>query len=880
MSNPAEKDTVCPSDETLRRVIEARASAQEEAAVAGHLTACPGCRRRLDELRLPGSTETFLPPSDFSLEGLEDDLRAVKERCLSLGTHPEVRGDRVEFPNGLRLPLPRDKRFLARLGSFDVVSVCGRGGMGVVLKAFEEPLDRYVALKVMHPSLAHDEASQARFRREARSAGRLKHPNIVTVHAVSREEDLPFIVMEYVRGKPLSAVIAAEESLDPRRAARIIGGILAGLDHAHRAGIIHRDVKPSNVLLEGPAETVKLADFGLARGVADAMRCTLDGSVLGTPWYMAPEQASGEERLDARSDLFSAGVVLFEMLAGVVPFPGQDPHQVVERLRTESAPDPRELRASIPPGLAAIVNRALRRDPAERFRSAAEFADAVAQWLAGEGASLRGPSSGCGPVAFQPAASDARPGTPEARFRVALEVTDGPQAGRRFDFQQHATLMVGRGSAVQCRIAGDPYFSRHHFMVEVSPPQCFLRDLGSLNGTYVNGQRVRQTHLKDGDVIHGGATRIRVHVESPRARHEEARAPQAPPRRSTTATRARPAVGMETLPVGEAPGRVPPAGLRCQLCRREARHSLLDELKDLSIVRFVCEECCPKPRDPRHPVPDYEVLEVVGNGSLGPVYKARRVSSGAVLTLKLLPPHMTSDSRAVTLFLRQMRIGATLQHPNIIPIVEMGQAGEDLWLATEFVEGTDAATLANRLGAPLCDADAVRIVCQFLEALDYAHGLNLVHRDVKPSSILVSGGPGAYRARLSDFGLIRSIEEAGLSGITRAGECRGTVAFMPPEQVIDSRSIQPAGDLYAAGATLYWLLSRQFVYDFEARDSRGEIKDPFLVILEDPLVPIRRRNPAVAPRLAQATETALARRPENRFASAAEMARALQAAIA
>jgi len=128
--------------------------------------------------------------------------------------------------------------------------------------------------------------------------------------------------------------------------------------------------------------------------------------------------------------------------------------------------------------------------------------------------------------------------------------------------------------------------------------------------------------------------------------------------------------------------------------------------------------------------------------------------------------------------------------------------------------------------------------------------------------------------------LIRHMDEAGLSGITREGQCRGTVPFMPPEQVIDSRFTKPAGDLYSAAATLYWLLTGEFAHDFEARDRRGEIKDPFVVVLEDPIVPICQRNRQVPPRLAQAIEKALAREPEDRFATAAEMARALRAAVA
>jgi eukaryotic-like serine/threonine-protein kinase len=247
--------------------------------------------------------------------------------------------------------------------------------------------------------------------------------------------------------------------------------------------------------------------------------------------------------------------------------------------------------------------------------------------------------------------------------------------------------------------------------------------------------------------------------------------------------------------------------------------------------------------------------------------------------LKMIAPEVATDPQAIKLFLRQMLLAAKLDHPKIVPIVEMGQAGSDLWLAAEYVDGVDARQLAQRLGGTVPLADAVDIVCQALEGLDYAHRQNLVHRDVKPSNILVTGSPGGYTARLADFGLLRNTDEAGVSDITRQGEVRGTVPFMPPEQVLDCRFVKPAGDLYAAGATLYWLLTGELVRNFEARDRRGEVKDPFVVILEDPIVPLRQRNPSVPEPLAHAVERALAQEPEDRFATAAEMAAALRQSV-
>jgi serine/threonine-protein kinase len=226
-----------------------------------------------------------------------------------------------------------------------------------------------------------------------------------------------------------------------------------------------------------------------------------------------------------------------------------------------------------------------------------------------------------------------------------------------------------------------------------------------------------------------------------------------------------------------------------------------------------------------------------------------------------------------------MRLAAGLDHPRIVPIVEMGQAGRDLWIASDYIEGVDARQLAHQRGGTLSLGDAVAITCQLLEALEHAHQQNLVHRDVKPPNILVTGQPGAYEAYLSDFGLIRNVDEAGLSDITGPREARGTVPFMPPEQVLDCRFVKAAGDIYSTGATLYWLLAGQFVRDFEACDRRGERIDPYIVLLEHKVNLHGPGLPPIPEAVIRVLEKALAQEPEDRYETAAAMARALRTAL-
>lgn len=466
-------------------------------------------------------------------------------------------------------------------------------------------------------------------------------------------------------------------------------------------------------------------------------------------------------------------------------------------------------------------------------------------------------------------------------MQVVLEVIEGSQAGARFVFDRHDTFMVGRSKRTQFTISGDRFFSRFHFMIEANPPECFLRDLGSTNGTLVNGKEVSQVHLKHGDVIRGGLTSVRVRVE------EGAPVAVRRPAEEGVEQLALAGVGegqpdvlsMETLPQARAPRPGEPGRLRCTICGRLAEDTHLGELTDTRMITYVCSECHRQHSDAQHPVPNFEVLAELRGGSLGPVYKARRIATDKVVVLKLIAPALARNPQAAKLFLREMQIGAQLDHPNILPIIEIGESGGDLWVATEFVDGPDAAELAGQLGGRLPLSDATDIVCQVLDALQYAHGLNLVHRDVKPTNILVTGEPGSYFAYLSDFGLMRNVDEAGVSGITRKGEVRGTVGFMPPEQVLDCRFVKPPGDIYQVGATLYWMLTGEYAYDFEARDPRGETKDPFVIILEDAIVPMRERNPSVPEAVAQVIETCLSREPEDRLQTAADMAVALRRAL-
>lgn len=269
---------------------------------------------------------------------------------------------------------------LGRLRHYEVQKVLGRGGFGIVLKAFDERLHRVVAIKVLSPAYAANGAARKRFTREARAAAAVKNEHVVGIHDVQADVEPPYLVMEYIDGISLEEKIEKKGPLDLKEILRIGMQMAEGLAAAHKQGLVHRDIKPANILLENGVERVKITDFGLARAVDDAS-VTQSGTVAGTPMYMSPEQAEGLP-IDHRSDLFSLGTVLYAMCTGHPPFRASGTHAVLKRV-IDAAPRPiREINDEMPEWLCAIVARLHAKKPEDRPASAREIADLLGQRLA------------------------------------------------------------------------------------------------------------------------------------------------------------------------------------------------------------------------------------------------------------------------------------------------------------------------------------------------------------------------------------------------------------------------------------------------------------------------------------------------------------------
>jgi hypothetical protein len=434
-------------------------------------------------------------------------------------------------------------------------------------------------------------------------------------------------------------------------------------------------------------------------------------------------------------------------------------------------------------------------------------------------------------------------------MRVTLHVVAGPQTGRVFTFDQHETFMIGRSEDAQFCLPHDRFFSRHHCIVEIAPPQAFLRDLGSTNGTFVNGTRVETAYLKNGDRIQGGETILEVEVSA-----------------DQTAVSAKASDGF----IKTEPSLIT---VPCLNCGIPAEASASNPNANMS---YVCDNCREKLKQNPQPIPGYQMIRVLGQGGMGSVMLARSVKDGQAAAIKTLLPEVAVSEQSLKRFMREIEVAASLKHKNIVSYIEHGTHNGIVYLVTEYVSGMDAARLAKSRGGKLNYREVVSIIEQTLAALDFAHNLGFVHRDIKEQNILVDGRYPNFISKLTDFGLSKSYKQTGMSGVTMVGDVAGTIAYMPPEQVRDFKEVQPPSDIYAAGMTAYSLLTGAHALDISPK---AGISETVKAIFEKPIIPIASRVPEVPIKVSAVIETALAKQVELRWRTAGEMREALLRAV-
>jgi len=373
----------CLPTEVLQGLLDSSLAPLDSLPCEQHLETCSHCRAALEQLA--GDPRWWAEAAETLSTELEVVPQATatgegwQELPSPWAVDPEVDAQTVALQRVRQLLTPGHPELLGKLADYDIESVIGQGGFGVVLRGFDRELNRPVAIKVLAPHLATVGAARRRFIREAQAAAAVVHPNVVPIHAVQAEADYPFLVMTYVPGGSLQQCVRRHGPLEPKAIVRIAQQVAAGLAAAHRQGLVHRDIKPGNILLENGLNRALITDFGLARAADDAASQT--GWLAGTPHYMSPEQAASES-LDGRSDLFSLGSVMYFMATGREPFGGDKPLAILNQIAHKRPPAIRSINADIPNTLVRIIDRLLEKRPADRFESASQLSELLEQYLA------------------------------------------------------------------------------------------------------------------------------------------------------------------------------------------------------------------------------------------------------------------------------------------------------------------------------------------------------------------------------------------------------------------------------------------------------------------------------------------------------------------
>jgi serine/threonine-protein kinase len=505
--------------------------------------------------------------------------------------------------------------------------------------------------------------------------------------------------------------------------------------------------------------------------------------------------------------------------------------------------------------------------------------------------------------------------------KVTLRVTQGKLAGADFQFDERTTCIIGRADDCSPRVPNDTAhktISRHHCLLDINPPDVRIRDFGSLNGTFVNGKKIGQREkgqtptdaakiqfpehdLKDGDEIKLGDTVFQVGLFVPAycaecsieiSEENRTRAERAPGVYQCDACREK----AEKAKRKEPPKPKPKV---CAKCGRDVS----GEVGEHRHGDYVCVSCKADPlailkrllalaKTGDYSVlgiRGYEIIKELGRGGMGAVYLARHEATKKQVALKVMLPEVAADERAKALFLRETENTKALKHRNIVELWDAGCSEGTFFFTLELCDGGSAEKLIEARRGPLSINDAAPIILQVLDGLDYAHhakipyvrlkngsfgpGTGLVHRDIKPQNIFLSGTGSSRVAKLGDYGLAKAFDAAGLSGLTRTGAAMGTPQFMPRQQVINFKHAQPEVDVWAAAASFYFMITGRFPRDF----TRG--KDVWQTVLQSSVVPIRKRAPSITKRLADVIDAALQDNPEIGFKTAMDFKRALEGVL-
>lgn len=494
-------------------------------------------------------------------------------------------------------------------------------------------------------------------------------------------------------------------------------------------------------------------------------------------------------------------------------------------------------------------------------------------------------------------------------MHVSLELIEGPEKGKRFEFHEADSFLVGRSRHAHLRFNADADrgISRTHFLLDIRPPQCIITDLDSRNGTFVNGKRIDQVDLADGDHIRVGKSVIRLAIswedalrvvffcsecgkeiseeESGSQSHicrscEEKKEPEEEKKKEAKDNRLQPAP--------EPPGH----DHVCMRCGKDLS-DFIDSAGQAEASEdglYLCKACFIKTEAldlPVRTLGDYDIVCVLGTGILGTVYQAVHRASRRIYAIKKIHAESIRDEHAAMLFEREMQVQSMSAHPNLLNIIDSGRAGIIPYFVAEFMTGGDIEKLVtDTFKGPILPDLACTLARQILNGLKAIHDRGLIHRDLKPANFLLSRPhfESGVQVKITGYGLAKSFESAGnsLFDYTKTGQFGGSYMFMPPEQIYDYKHVEPPADIYAVGTTLYYMLCASYTVDFPTplnmlmkAVAKKKPRNPVEIILEDPPIPLLQRKPDLSADLAAVVDKAVAKETDQRFQSVGAFAGAL-----
>lgn len=455
----------------------------------------------------------------------------------------------------------------------------------------------------------------------------------------------------------------------------------------------------------------------------------------------------------------------------------------------------------------------------------------------------------------------------EFLVKVIVKVTEGPEKGRVFEFNEYDTFLFGRSKNATCSLPNDNYISRHHFLLEINPPEVWLRDLSSLNKTYVNGvpyggreegveamrndnfsmfieknmldRKKYETEIKDGDSIKVGETSMSVSILKDESMATE------------EILTAEIKILEEHKTILKSPEK--------EKAAQALIIKILGEIEKKGKPNYVPE------------FPGYQILKRLGGGGMGDVYLAENLNSARKVAIKVIKPEKEVTKKDVARFLREMDISKSIKHKNLVQYIDGNYTSGIYYMIMEYIDGTDMQMLLEKEGR-MSPINAAILIMQTLEGLAYMHKNNIIHRDLKPSNILLRKNAKGYTPAITDFGLAKNIKHS--TQITKTGEAAGTLPYMAPEQIIDFKHVGESADIYAIGGTLYTICTGFLPHDYPKN------LDPVMVQIQEPIIPVEKRVRDFPLELAAVINKSLEIKPINRFKNAEEFRKKLEESMA